>query len=65
MKIYQIKIETGYVTVWADSFMDACKEVREAGFTVLGGHQVAQQLYRYDLRVVPFYLDTLKENTLN
>ena len=41
MKIYQIKIETGYVTVWADSFMDACKEVREAGFTVLGGHQVA------------------------
>ena len=41
MKIYQIKIETGYVTVWADSFMGACKEVREAGFTVLGGHQVA------------------------
>lgn len=41
MKIYQIKIETGYVTVWADSFMEACKEVREAGFTVLGGHQVA------------------------
>ena len=22
-------------------FVDACKEVREAGFTVLGGHQVA------------------------
>lgn len=45
MKIYQIKIETGYVTVWADSFMDACKEVREAGFTVLGGHQVAQYIW--------------------
>ena len=41
MKIYQIKIETGYVTVWADNFMEACKEVREAGYYVAKIYQVA------------------------
>jgi hypothetical protein len=42
MKTFQI-LTTTYerITIIADSLTEACKEVREAGFTVLGGHQVA------------------------
>ena len=61
MKTYQIITTTSErITVIADSLTEACKEIREAGYYVAKIYQVAQQLYRYDLRVVPFYLDTPK-----
>ena len=55
MKTYQIITTTSErITVIADSLTEACKEVREAGYYVAKVFQVAQWLYRYDLRVVPF-----------
>ena len=56
MKTYQIITTTSErFTIVADSLTEACKEVREAGYYVAKIYQVAQ-LYRYDLRVVPFLL---------
>ena len=57
MKTFQI-ITTTYerITIIADSLTEACKEVREAGYYVAKVYQVAQYVYRYDLRVVPFLL---------
>ena len=57
MKTFQI-LTTTYerITVIADSLTEACKEVREAGYYVAKVYQVAQYIYRYDLRAVPFSL---------
>ena len=57
MKTFQIITTTSErFTVIADSLTEACKEVREAGYYVAKVYQVAQYVYRYDLRVVPFSL---------
>ena len=57
MKTFQIITTTAErITVIADSLTEACKEIREVGYYVAKVYQVAQQLYRYDLRVVPFLL---------
>ena len=55
MKTFQI-LTTTYerITIIADSLTEACKEVREAGYYVAKVYQVAQYVYGYDLRVVPF-----------
>ena len=57
MKTFQIITTTSErFTVIADSLTEACKEVREAGYYVAKVYQVAQYVYRYDLRIVPFSL---------
>ena len=61
MKTYQIITTTSErFTIIADSLTEACKEVRESGYYVAKVYQVAQWLYRYDLRVVPFLLGYAK-----